>query len=356
MKRKNLIVKRKADKKNLLVKNIKIREIYKKFRKIISKQIERESFALGVSGGSDSLCLAYFSKIYSAEFKNKIHILIVNHNLRKESGNEAHEVKKILKKKNIDSKILNWRGKIPKSNIQKNARNIRYSLMSKYCKKKNIKYLITAHHADDQIENFFIRLFRGSGLTGLSSMSESVFYDNKLKIVRPFLNIKKKYLELTSLNYFKTYIQDPSNDNEKFLRVRIRKYRKSMETEGLSTANIIKTINNLLSANKALNYYKNKALYKHVSFISKNKCLIDQKIFLEEAKEIIFKLFSDILSLVSVSYYPPRSKKIVNLINRIKKNNYTKSTLGGCIIEKRDNFISVIKETKAKKTTYHLTK
>ena len=77
----------------------------------------------------------------------------------------------------------------------------------------------------------------------------------------------------------------------------------------------------LVSANQALNFYKNKALYKHVSFVSKNKCLLNKQIFSEEAKEIIFKSFSDILSLVSGTYYPPRSKKIINLIDRLKKKN-----------------------------------
>ena len=61
-----------------------------------------------------------------------------------------------------------------------------------------------------------------------------------------------------------------------------------MEKEGLDTRKIINTVNNLESANKALNFYKNKALQKHSSFISKNKCLINNKIFLEEANEIIF--------------------------------------------------------------------
>ena len=72
MKRKNLIVKRKVEKKILLNKNLKIRKIYKKFRTIISNNIGRNSFALGVSGGPDSMCLAYFSKLYRSEFKNKI--------------------------------------------------------------------------------------------------------------------------------------------------------------------------------------------------------------------------------------------------------------------------------------------
>ncbi len=352
MKRKNLIARKKVKNSKFLIKDKKILDFYQKFKSIILKYIKNKDFALAVSGGSDSLCLAYFSKIYSTEFGNKIYALIVDHKLRKESAKEALKVKKILEKRNIPSKIISWKGSVPKSNIQKNARDIRYSLISNYCLKQNIKHLVTAHHEDDQIENFFIRLIRGSGLSGLSSMEVNAKYSNKLKIIRPFLNLEKNELKYVTLNFFKTYIKDPSNKNEKFLRVRVRKYRKNMEKEGLDTKKIIKTVNNLLSANHALTFYKNKALYKHVSFVSKNKCLINRQIFSEEASEIIFKSFSDILSLVSGKYYPPRSKKVINLINRVKKNKFSKSTLGGCIVQEKDNFILVSKEYRVKKMLY----
>lgn len=129
-----------------------------------------------------------------------------------------------------------------------------------------------------------------------------------------------------------------------------------MEKEGLDKGKIIRTINNLLSANKALNYYKNKALYKYVSFLSNNKCLINTQIFSEESGEIIFKSFSNVLSLVSGTYYPPRSKKIINLIDRVKKIKFNKSTLGGCIIEKKGSLISIEKEKKIKKVLNRLRK
>ena len=144
-------------------------------------------------------------------------------------------------------------------------------------------------------------------------------------------------------------MHDPSNDNDKFLRVKVRKYRDKMEKEGLDTDNIIKSVNNLLSANKSLNFYKNKALHKHVSFLSENKCFISKQIFNEESGEIIFKSFSDILSLVSGTYYPPRSKKVLNLINRLKKTKFKKSTLGGCVIEKNNDIVSISKELGIKK-------
>ena len=352
MRRKNLIVKKKSKKNINIFKSQKIQNFYLKFENTISKDIKSKNFAVAVSGGSDSLGLAYFSKVYSSKYNSKIHILIVDHGLRKESQKESLKVKKILKKKKIHSTILKWKGKIPNSNVQKRARDIRYLLISNYCLKKKLKYIVTAHHEDDQIENFFIRLVRGSGLSGLSSMSIRTQFNSNLKIIRPFLNFKKTDLKYITLNYFKTYIKDPSNLNNKFLRVRIRKYRKSFEREGLDTSKIIKTVDNLMSANQALNYYKNKALYRHASFVSKNKCTINKEIFSEEAGEIIFKSFSDILSLVSGNYYPPRSKKIVNLIKRLKENKFTKSTLGGCIIEEKENFIVIWKEPKLRKTSY----
>jgi len=99
MRRKNLIATRKANKNKLLFKDPKILNFYIKFKSIVFKVIKRKNFALAVSGGADSLCLAYFAKIYSSEFNNKAHVLIVDHKLRKESSYEALKVKQILSKK-----------------------------------------------------------------------------------------------------------------------------------------------------------------------------------------------------------------------------------------------------------------
>ena len=108
------------------------------------------------------------SKAYSYESKIKFYYVLVDHRLRKQSKKEATQVKKLLKDKKINLNILENK-KIIKKNIQSNARKIRYDLLAKYCLKKDIKTIITAHHLDDQVETFLIRLSRGSGLTGLSS-------------------------------------------------------------------------------------------------------------------------------------------------------------------------------------------
>ena len=352
MKRKNLSVVRKVKNKTPIIRNPKIKKIYSLFRKSILYNIGTKNFAVGVSGGPDSMGLAFLSKIFSSEFNNKIHTLIVNHNIRKESKKEAFKVKKMLEQKNIDSKILNWSGNKPKTNIQQKAREIRYTLISDYCLKNNVNYLVTAHHQDDQIENFFIRLFRGSGLTGLSSMSERTIYRKNLEIIRPLLNITKKDIKNITKIYFPDYIEDPSNTDDKFLSTRIRKYRKFFLQEGLDTKKINKTISNLMVAKNALDFYKKRALNENVNFLSKNTCVINTKIFSGEANEIIFKMLSDVLSLVSGSYYPPRSKKILYLITQLKNHSFKKLTLGGCIVEKKDSFIKVTKEIKSRRQPY----
>ena len=76
---------KKVEKKKLEAKDPKTKKFYNKFKNIILKNIKKEDFAVAVSGGPDSMCLAYFGKIYESEFKNKMHVLIVDHKLRIES-------------------------------------------------------------------------------------------------------------------------------------------------------------------------------------------------------------------------------------------------------------------------------
>ena len=95
---------------------------------------------------------------------------------------EAREVQYLLKKNKLNLKILNNKNKFNK-NIQSNARKIRYELLSNFVKKK-IRNIITAHNFEDQVETFFIRLSRGSGLKGLSAMKFVTKIENNIKFIK----------------------------------------------------------------------------------------------------------------------------------------------------------------------------
>ena len=104
-------------KKNL--DNQRIQKIYNNFEKNLNIS---ENFVVAVSGGPDSLALAFLAKIYSIEKKLAAKFFIVDHKLRLRSTQEAKKVQKILKAHSIDSKILTWFGKKPLRNIQSIAK------------------------------------------------------------------------------------------------------------------------------------------------------------------------------------------------------------------------------------------
>ena len=101
------------------LQNKKIRQIYNKFETSLNI---KENFVVAVSGGPDSLALAFLSKIYSIKNKLTSKFYIIDHKLRSESTKEAKKVKQVLKKYQINAKILTWKGKKPKKRIQSEAR------------------------------------------------------------------------------------------------------------------------------------------------------------------------------------------------------------------------------------------
>ena len=131
MRKKSLSVKKIIHKKNLLkISDKKIINIYQRFKKNIVFLNDKSKFSAGISGGPDSMALAYFLKLYSLEKKIKINYYHVDHGLRHSSKYEALMVKKKLKLININLKILKWKGQKPKSNIQSKARKSRYDLIN----------------------------------------------------------------------------------------------------------------------------------------------------------------------------------------------------------------------------------
>ena len=204
------------------LKDKKILQIYKKFEKDLKLN---EDFVVAVSGGLDSLALCFLSKVYSIKKHLKVTCLHVDHKLRNNSTKEAKFVKLLLKKLSTNVEILTWVGKKPNSNIQSVARDKRYALMINKAKKLKINNILLGHHKDDLIENFFIRILRGSGLNGMVSFDQKTNLQN-INLIRPLLKFSKQNLEYITKKIFKNYVDDPSNKNIEFKRVKIRNFIK----------------------------------------------------------------------------------------------------------------------------------
>ena len=200
MKKKSSSVKRKNLKNsifNLQTKNKRIKKIYERFEFLINQK-EFKGYLVGVSGGADSLALAYLAKVYSIKKKISSRFFIVDHKLRPESTKEAKTVSKVLKKILVKPEILTWKGKKPLKNIQSKARVKRYDLLTKNCEKFKITNILLGHHQDDLFENFFIRFSRGSGLKGLVSLDKKSKISNK-NLIRPLINEKKEVFSMNKI-------------------------------------------------------------------------------------------------------------------------------------------------------------
>ena len=340
MSRKNLNAKKIPKVLDLKLKNRRINQIYKKFEKSLNIN---ENFIVAVSGGPDSLALSFLSKIYSIKRNLKVKYYIVDHRLRAESTYEAKIVKKILKKNSIDSNILTLKGRKPNKNIQSLARQKRYKLLFAKCKQFKINHILLGHHLDDLFENFFIRLVRGSGLRGLISLDKK----NKKGLInlnRPLLDQKKSDLIFLSNKIFEFYIKDPSNEKDKFLRIKIRKLITNLQKDGLDKNKLSMTIDNLKRSNNVIDFYVSENLKKNTFFSLKKDHLILNKKFFQQPYEVVFRAFSDSIQFVGKKYYPARGKKLDRIISDIENDKVYKSTLGGCVIEKVNQTVIISKE------------
>ena len=328
---------------NTLEKNLnhkRIKKIYQNFEKNINIS---EKFIVAVSGGPDSLALAFLSKIYSIKKKIDAKFFIVDHKLRKTSTKEAQKTQKILKTYLIDTKILTWFGKKPLKNIQSKAREKRYQLLFLESDKLKINNILLGHNENDLFENFFIRMLRGSGLKGLVSLDKEVVIDGK-NLLRPLIYEKKEDLRFIAKKVFNFYIDDPSNKDEKYLRVQVRKLIKEFQDKGLDRKKLITTIKNLKHSNNVLDYYVNENLKKNTFFSSKKNKLIIKNQYFDQPFEVILRSLSESIKFIGRGSYSVRGKKLAKIISKIENNRFYKQTLGGCVIEKVNQTLILSKE------------
>jgi len=315
-------------------------QIYNKFENNLNIN---KNFIVAVSGGPDSLALSFLTKIYSIKKSLDVRYFIVDHKLRNNSTSEAKNVQKNLKTFLINLNILTWKGIKPKKNIQSIARDKRYELLINKAKKLKMNNILLGHHLDDLFENFFMRILRGSGLNGLVSLDKETQRD-AINLIRPLINFNKKDLIYLYDFIFGSHVVDPSNEDDKFKRVKVRNFLKQLGLEGLDRSKFHLTIKNLKLANENIKFYVKKNLEKNLTISQKNKNTILTEDFFSQSEEVVFRSIVEVIKVVGKKYYPVRGKKIDRIINLIGSKTSFKVTLGGCVIKKVNGTVILSKE------------
>ena len=173
---------------------------------------------LCVSGGSDSIALLHLCHQLSRLFRWQLHILHFHHGLREESDEEARFVRNLSQRLNLEFHLRTTRDfQSETSGLQEKARNWRRTEALKLREEIRADSILTAHHAEDQLETWLLKWLRGAHLSGLQGMSRS-----DPPFIRPLLDFRKNMLsDFLKENGFE-WREDASNQDSKYMRNRVR--------------------------------------------------------------------------------------------------------------------------------------
>ena len=182
---------------------------------------DEAAVAIAVSGGPDSLALAALMARWRRRLHRppKLHALVVDHGLRPESASEARHTAGVLKDIGLEATVLMLSG-LPTTNLHAAARIARYDAMTDWMALNGFGALATAHHRDDQLETIVMRLARDAE-AGIAGIPATGWWADR-RLVRPFLDVPKSRLTATVRLFGLHPVIDPSNDDPRFERARIR--------------------------------------------------------------------------------------------------------------------------------------
>lgn len=299
--------------------------------------------AVAFSGGGDSTAL--LSLVLKWNKARPVYALIVDHGLRQGSAQEAELAQSRAKALGAKGHILkcHWSEGAPKTGVQEKARNARYQLLGEACRELGVETLLLGHNFDDQAETVLMRKGSGSGwrgLAGIKPKSRAPIWPalQGVTVLRPLLSCGRIELRSYNKNNGLQWIDDPSNANISFARIRAREYLAAHHDE----------TQNLLTTSKAAGETLEQEQRQISSFIQNctkmyewgGLALLPE--FYADKSGQIAEALRYILPAISGEALPPSYDKRMNLARRQCSPDFTGATLGGVrIIPTKDMVLCV---------------
>ena len=312
--------------------------------------------AAAVSGGPDSLALAFLADRWARARGGRVTALTVDHGLRPEAAREARQVARWLKAAGMRHFILRWRhdraalaigessgeaashaptpGNSRLANVQAAARSARYRLLGDWCREHGVLHLLLAHHREDQAETLLLRLGRGSGLDGLAAMAP-VVERGALRLVRPLLDVSKAELAAYLVARGQAWIADPSNRDPTYARVRLRRLMPALAAEGLTANRLAETAARLAQARSALATQVVDLLARAATIHPEGYLALDARAVASAPREIGLRALAQAIACIGGSAYGPRLERLERLYALLREDRSALGrgcTLGGCRI------------------------
>ncbi len=290
---------------------------------------------VAVSGGSDSMALLCLLSALQKQGDLVVEAITVNHGLRPEAADEAKFVYENCARLGVPHAIAEWTGWNGAGNLQGAARLARYRLIAEWAERRQLDTVCLGHTQDDVAETLLMRLKRESGVDGLARMDER-FLRNDVWFQRPMMELSRVELRRFLKDIRVDWKDDPSNKNEAFERVRMRRLLGSLEEAGLSQGALAAVAKNLSDAKEALGRAAYVFCVKYAK-IEHGDLVINRAAFLNEGAELRRRILTMALDWVSPSEYPMRRAPLEELYLAIKEKRTF--ALNGCLsFVKEDSF------------------
>lgn len=300
-----------------------------------------EPLALAVSGGADSIALMLAASQRSDA--STLTVLSVDHGLRAAAAAEAAQVAEWAKALALNHQILTWQETKPETGLQAAARDARYRLMTAWCRAHGVSTLITAHTLDDQAETVLMRLKRGSGVDGLAGMAKQSWRSG-VQLLRPLLDITHDELVASLQAAGQPWIEDPSNQDERYERIRIRNSAPELAALGLSREKLVATARKMTRAREALDQATADLLEKSAEVSDYGFCRLSADLLAKAPDELAMRALARCLQAVGGGAWPPGDEPLERLLGWLRAKAPDATTLGGCRLVKRSNAIVVGRE------------
>jgi tRNA(Ile)-lysidine synthase len=300
-----------------------------------------KKIAVALSGGADSMALTFLLEEFCRDKKIKLFTITIDHKIRSSSTKEAQKLQKILSAKKIHHEILTIStAKIPQKNIEAKLREERYEMLYTFCVKNKIEFLFLGHQQEDVAENFLIRLFRGSGLDGLSTIA-NYYQFKEIKLIRPLLDFEKddlkQFLQQKKIQWF----EDETNKDEKFLRNKIRSFFATFPEKNLLQKRIKNAADEIARTRDMFDKILiNEA--KKILYFKENKFFVNHKKLQKLDEKTALKILALIAIEISKKPYKPRLEKLKKFYEYLKNDDIKPRDFYGCSIKKFDkNYIII---------------
>ncbi len=300
---------------------------------------------IAVSGGADSVALMHAANRWRRATGGHIRLVVttIDHGLRPQSRTEAEFVGAVANRIGLQHFILNWQGAKPGAGLQNAARNARYGLLRAFAAENHLAAVVTAHTQEDQAETLMMRLARGSGLDGLAGIA-AVTHMGEMTLIRPFLDISKVRLKAFLRSIGESWIEDPSNADANFERVRVRRAIGVLRKQGFDTRAIALSAKRLGRAKDACASAASNFAASHLQVFPEGWARVALAAFRSAPGEIAINFLSKVLAAFGGGARQVRLSKIEALYLALLKEEDDKWTLGGCILRLASGQVTIIRE------------